>query len=35
LENFRRLTIDYEFRAETTVAMIQLAFCFLMLNKIF
>jgi putative transposase len=35
LENFRRLTIDYEFRAETAVAMIQLAFCFLMLNKIF
>ena len=34
LENFRRLTIDYEFRAETAVAMIQLAFCFLMLNKI-
>ena len=35
LENFRRLTIDYEFRAGTAVAMIQLAFCFLMLNKIF
>ncbi|MBO5131480.1 MAG: transposase [Paludibacteraceae bacterium] len=34
-ENFRRLAIDYEFRAETTVVMIQLAFCFLMLNKIF
>ena len=35
LENFRRLTIDYEFHAETAVAMIQLAFCFLTLNKIF
>ena len=35
LENFRRLVIDYEFHAETAVAMIQLAFCFLMLNKIF
>ena len=35
LENFRRLAIDYEFHAETAVAMIQLAFCFLMLNKIF
>ncbi|MCQ2960354.1 MAG: transposase [Bacteroidales bacterium] len=35
LENFRRLTIDYEFHAETAVTMIQLAFCFLMLNKIF
>ncbi len=34
-ENFRKLTIDYEFHAETAVAMIQLAFCFLMLNKIF
>ena len=28
LENFRRLTIDYEFHAETAVTMIQLAFCF-------
>lgn len=28
LENFRRLTIDYEFLAETAVSMIQLAFCF-------
>lgn len=35
LENFRRLAIDYEFHAETAVTMIQLAFCFLMLNKIF
>jgi transposase len=35
LENFRRLTIDYAFRAETAVSMIQLAFCFPMLNKIF
>ena len=34
-ENFRRLTIDYGFHAETAVDMIQLAFCFLMLNKIF
>ncbi|MCQ2193606.1 MAG: transposase, partial [Paludibacteraceae bacterium] len=35
LENFRRLTIDYEFYSEPSVAMIQLAFCFLTLNKIF
>ena len=35
MENFRRLTIDYEFYAETAVSMIQFAFCFLMLNKIF
>ncbi|MCQ2199024.1 MAG: IS5 family transposase [Paludibacteraceae bacterium] len=35
LENFRRLTIDYEFYSESSVAMIQLAFCFLILNKIF
>ena len=35
LENFRRLTIDYEFHAGTAVSMIQFAFCFLMLNKIF
>ncbi|MBO5800324.1 MAG: transposase [Paludibacteraceae bacterium] len=35
LENFRRLAIDYESHAETAVDMIQLDFCFLMLNKIF
>ena len=34
LENFRRLTIDYEFYADTAVAMVQLAFCKIMLNKI-
>ena len=34
LENFRRLTIDYEFYSESSVVMIQLAFCFLILNKI-
>ena len=33
LENFRRLTIDYEYHAETAVAMVQLAFCKIMLNK--
>lgn len=33
LENFRRLTIDYEFHAETAEAMVQLAFCKIMLNK--
>ena len=33
LENFRRLTIDYEFHADTAVAMVQLAFCKIMLNK--
>lgn len=35
LENFRRLVIDFEYQAGTTVAMIQMAFCILMLNKIF
>ena len=34
LENFRRLTIDYEFKADTAEAMVQLACCKLMLNKI-
>ena len=33
LENFRRLTIDYEFFAETAEAMVQLAFIQIMLNK--
>lgn len=33
-KNFRRLTIDYEFHADTAEAMIQLAFCKIMLNKI-
>ena len=33
LENFRRLTIDYEYHAETAEAMVQLAFCKIMLNK--
>ncbi len=35
LENFRRLTIDYEYYAETAVTMIQLVFCKIMLNKYF
>lgn len=34
LENFRRLTIDYEFLAETAEAMVQIAFIQIMLNKI-
>lgn len=33
LENFRRLTIDYEFHAGTAEAMVQLAFCKILLNK--
>ena len=33
LENFRRLTIDYEYCADTAQAMVQLAFCKIMLNK--
>ncbi|MBU3809298.1 MAG: transposase, partial [Candidatus Phocaeicola faecipullorum] len=33
LENFRRLTIDYEFLAETAEAMVQLAFIQIMLDK--
>ena len=35
LENFRRLTIDYEFLAETAEAMVQLACVQIMLNKLF
>ena len=35
LENFRRLTIDYEFLAETAEAMVQLACVQIMLNKFF
>lgn len=33
LENFRRLTIDYEYHADTEITMVQLAFCKIMLNK--
>lgn len=35
LENFRRLTIDYEYLAETAEAMVQLASVQIMLNKFF
>ena len=35
LENFRRLTIDYEFLAETAEAMVQLACVQIMLNRFF
>ncbi len=35
LENFRRLTIDYEFLADTAETMVQLAFSMIMLNKFF
>ena len=34
IENFRRLSLDYEFHSDTGVAMVQLAFCQLMYNKI-
>ena len=33
VEDFRRLTIDYEFLAETAEAMVQIAFIQIMLNK--
>ena len=33
LENFRRLTIDCEYCADTAEAMVKLAFCKIMLNK--
>ncbi|MFQ7265835.1 MAG: transposase [Paraprevotella clara] len=33
LENFRRLTIDYEFLAETAKTMVQIAFIQIMLDK--
>ena len=35
LENFRRLTIDYEYLAETAEAMVLPAFVHIMLNKFF
>ena len=35
LENFRRLTIDYEYLAETAEAMVQLACVQIILNKFF
>ena len=34
LENFRRISMDYEFYSDTGEAMVQLAFCRLMYNKI-
>ena len=34
LENFRRLTTDYEYLAESSAAIVQLAFVRIMLNKI-
>lgn len=34
LESFRRIAMDYEFYSDTGVAMVQLAFCRLMYNKI-
>lgn len=34
LENFRGLTIDYEFLAETAEAMVQIAFIQIMLNNL-
>ncbi|MEF2712513.1 MAG: transposase, partial [Bacteroides uniformis] len=35
LENFRRLTIDYEYRADTHEAMMHIAAIKLFLNKIY
>ena len=35
LENFKRLTIDYEFLASTAESMTQLAFAQIVLNKFF
>ena len=35
LENYRRLTIDYEFLAETAEAMVQIAFMQIMLRRFF
>lgn len=35
LENFRRLSIDYEYLAESAEAMVQLAFTQIMLNKFY
>ena len=35
LENFRRVALDYEFYSESALAMLQLAFSAIMLNKLF
>ena len=35
LENFRRIAMDYEFYSDTGEAMVQLAFCRLMYNKLY
>ena len=35
LESFRRIAMDYEFYPDTGDAMVQLAFCRLMYNKIY
>ena len=35
LESFRRIAMDYEFYSDTGEAMVQLAFCRLMYNKIY
>lgn len=35
LENFRRLSLDYEYLAETAEAIVQLAFSMIRLNKFF
>ena len=34
LENFQRIAMDYEFYSDTGEAMVQLAFCRLMYNKL-
>lgn len=35
IENYRRMTTDYEFRTESAEAMLQITFCQIMLKKIF
>nr|WP_297329874.1 transposase [uncultured Bacteroides sp.] len=34
IENYRRMTTDYEFRTESAEAMLQIIFCQIMLKKI-
>ena len=34
IENYRRMTIDYEYKAQSAEAMLQITFCQIILNEI-
>ena len=34
IENYRRMTTDYEYKAESAGAMLQITFCQIMLRKL-